>query len=530
MLTTENILYFLIFICLVILLVQADRSGGIIAGLLAISGYFKKAISGGEDSADSEQEKNELKCECSADCHCRQMCDKKCECCGETQLNCSCAKDCPCHEECDKADICDCFKKNGGCVSKRGGTIMGGFSRWFGGDDGAKREINEETKEKYKALLAPHEAGECTCAEEMSCHCYNGCECKTECNCECCDVPRYKCYCQEDCKCRPKCNDIYFQCPCEKKFGRCLASKEEAKPKEGGFFDYFNPFSLLRSAANVSPQSKTGSHTKCGAADIDFLNNEDTSVYPLTTMDTKNITAAKLRSAANKLPALEAFVDKLVNNTIILIKSLKKAPTDMASSMLANHKTLLGAAADHISKKPESRFSAASLRELAKRASDAITQQGEITKLGNISREELAIRYAALNANNGANTSVDLMNCQRDNEFLRRNNEKMREEMRRGLSNYTCEIMLRDCLAERDRLRSELSIGRNDSAKVRELQNEISDLHGIIRALQEEERKSDNLDSQFRGKIDKLENDLRECNNIVDDILRHQINEESKQY
>jgi hypothetical protein len=341
-----------------------------------------------------------------------------------------------------------------------------------------------------------------------------------ECMCPCCDVPCKECYCGESCPCRREiCGEISKEKEGEEKEKDEKEEKEvekeekEEKEKTGSFFGGFK--SWLFGEEHICS-------CRSGANDLDYLNNENITIIPLTTMDTKNITSAKLRSCASKLNQLEAFVDKLVNNTVILIRSVKKSPTDLTSSILANHKTLLMSASEYIAKKPESRFTANALRELANRAGETIKNAGELTKLGNISQAELAIKYAAAITENGCGNSVELATCKKDNEYLRTNNERMRDEARRGLTNYTCEVLLKDCLAERDRLKRELDLSRTEgnSSRVRELQNEVSELHGVVRVLQEEELKANNLNASYRAKISELERELREHQEALKEVLK----------
>jgi hypothetical protein len=273
---------------------------------------------------------------------------------------------------------------------------------------------------------------------------------------------------------------------------------------------------------------------KTGSADLDYLDNESTSIIPITTMDTKNINARRLKQVSTKVAQLEAFIDKLINNMVILMRSMKR-PTDITLSALKQHRAILQSAIDVSAKKPDIRFTDSQLRTLLKRADEVILNAGsssskdELTKLGDISQSELLIKYALLLGDSATGESVELRNCRKDNEYLRTNNEKMREEIRRGLTNYSCEILLRDCIAEKERLKIEverlkLDLSRSGDSQYKEqvmrLQREVSELHGIIRAFQDEESKTHNLDSKYRTRISELERELREHQEVLRDVLK----------
>jgi hypothetical protein len=273
---------------------------------------------------------------------------------------------------------------------------------------------------------------------------------------------------------------------------------------------------------------------KTGSADLDYLDNEGTTIIPITTMDTKNINARRLKQVSGKVAQLEAFIDKLINNMVILMRSMKR-PTDITLSALKQHRVILQSAIDVAAKKPDIRFTDSQLRALLKRADEVISNAGssfskdELTKLGDISQSELLIKYAQLLGDSATGESVELRNCRKDNEYLRTNNEKMREEIRRGLTNYSCEILLKDCIAEKERLKIEverlkLDLSRNGDSQYKEqvmrLQREVADLHGIIRAFQDEEAKTHNLDSKYRARISELERELREHQEVLRDVLK----------
>lgn len=273
---------------------------------------------------------------------------------------------------------------------------------------------------------------------------------------------------------------------------------------------------------------------KTGSADLDYLDNESTAIIPITTMDTKNINARRLKQVSGKVAQLEAFIDKLINNMVILMRSMKR-PTDITLSALKQHRAILQSAIDVSSKKPDIRFTDSQLRTLLKRVDEVISNAGstykenELTKLGDISQSELLIKYALLLGDSATGESVELRNCRKDNEYLRTNNEKMREEIRRGLTNYSCEILLKDCIAEKERLKIEverlkLDLSRSSDSQYKEqvirLQREVADLHGIIRAFQDEEAKTHNLDSSYRTRISELERELREHQEVLRDVLK----------
>lgn len=273
---------------------------------------------------------------------------------------------------------------------------------------------------------------------------------------------------------------------------------------------------------------------KTGSADLDYLDNESTAIIPITTMDTKNINARRLKQVSGKVAQLEAFIDKLINNMVILMRSMKR-PTDITLSALKQHRAILQSAIDISAKKPDIRFTDSQLRTLLKRVDEVISNAGstykenELTKLGDISQSELLIKYALLLGDSATGESVELRNCRKDNEYLRTNNEKMREEIRRGLTNYSCEILLKDCIAEKERLKIEverlkLDLSRNGDSQYKEqvmrLQREVADLHGIIRAFQDEESKTHNLDSSYRARISELERELREHQEVLRDVLK----------
>jgi hypothetical protein len=244
-------------------------------------------------------------------------------------------------------------------------------------------------------------------------------------------------------------------------------------------------------------------------------------------LDAKKLTQSGLRAASKKQIQLEIFADKLANNTILFLKSLETKPTDLALNALNKNKTLLNNTADIIEKKfPDSRVSHTNLRELSRRiASIKPSNYLNLEKLGDISREELVARFTAVNALSSAKSSSE---CEKElittkeskyriesiNDELRRNNEKLREEIRRGLTNYNCETLLRECRNEKDRIEQRLRDSPDQNAI-----REIADLKGIIKALQEEERKSTELLNKYRDEIIKLKQEVKLCEETAAQII-----------
>lgn len=252
-------------------------------------------------------------------------------------------------------------------------------------------------------------------------------------------------------------------------------------------------------------------------------------------IDAKKLTSASLKSASNKQVAMESFVDKLVSNSVLFLRSLETKPTDIALAQLNKNKTLLTSAADLLEKKyADSRISPTDLRELARKIAALKTSEyaDKLEKYGDISREELAARFVALKSQK---ESASLDTCQRDlrvaedtkarmmgdNDELRKNNERLREEIRRGLTNYNCEALLRECRDEKDRLSARLRDAGDagDKNRADALQREVIDLRSVIRAMQEEEQKTANLHEKYKTEINKLTQDVQECGELVNQIL-----------
>jgi hypothetical protein len=262
-----------------------------------------------------------------------------------------------------------------------------------------------------------------------------------------------------------------------------------------------------------------------GGADIisDYLNS---NITPDPIYDNKTLTMAKMKSASKKLITFELFIDNLVSNSILFINSLKSS-TDLALSALRQNKAIVLASIDILEKKyPNSAIVPRNLRDFAKKIDDAIRDAGVATKYGNISREELIARFVSVGS------TADLDACKRDlrtlkdgNEAsmatLRATNERLREEIRRGLTNSSCESILLDCRNERDRLLREIANSRPTNCD--KLNREITELRDIAKLLQDEVNANSGLRAQYEAQITSLREELQNTQSALNDVLNAQF-------
>lgn len=242
-------------------------------------------------------------------------------------------------------------------------------------------------------------------------------------------------------------------------------------------------------------------------------NPSDNQIIGGNDTDAKNLTMAKMRQYAKKQLPFESFLDKIMAETNLFIKSLAKKPTDYALGTLSTYKPILIAAADILDKKyTDSRLRPAELRELAREIGSATSKKYDnMIHLGNISKEEFAARYISLMTD--TNDTISLTECRQENVDLRLKVESLREEIRRGLTNYTCEAMLRDCRDEKRRLQEQIDIMRTrgnftDRTQVQNLENRIIELQSIIQAMQTSDS---NLSDTNRNEINNLHDQLNKC-------------------
>lgn len=250
----------------------------------------------------------------------------------------------------------------------------------------------------------------------------------------------------------------------------------------------------------------------------DYLDGNTLSPDTASKIDAKDLKLAKLRAAAKKQITLESFVDKLVANTVLYLKSLDRKPSDLAIAAVGPNKALLIAAADIIEKKyTDSRYTPADLRELAKKiTSKTAAKYDDLVRIGDISREELIAKYISLMTSETSDCDRELKSVTSTNETLRLNNEKLRAEISRGLTDYTCEALLRDCRIEKDRLLRDIEAARmrpdsdNYRREAQDLQKRVSELQSIISAMQNADARP-NLDAGLQNQIVQLENELSKC-------------------
>jgi len=287
--------------------------------------------------------------------------------------------------------------------------------------------------------------------------------------------------------------------------------------KHGAFYNYDD------SEEDNIPASISGS----ADALREYLNGA-TPVLSHATIDAKNLTQAKLKSVSNKQFPLESFIDSLISNTLTYLISLDKTPTDLAIANLTKNKMIINNAADTLDKKyPESRISVADLRSLAdKITSKSKSVSDRLTKLGNISKEDLAVKYCELLSSGSQPRDIDckskLQICEdrktvltNDIESIRKTNETLRDELRRGISSYNCETILRECRDEKDKLERrirDLQSGPSSADEQRrradKLQTEVNELREIARLLQNEG------DTQYQQQVKQLQSDLNECESL----------------
>lgn len=257
--------------------------------------------------------------------------------------------------------------------------------------------------------------------------------------------------------------------------------------------------------------------------------------------DAKNITNSKLKIAAKKSASMEAFVDTLIDNATICMGSLLIQPTDIAMRLLNEYKIIAGNAIDIMEKKYKDSNNLDILKSTKSQIIDAIKDINDkvklgtvtITKYGDVSKEQLAKMYLSSvkgtplssqsteSLKNLENCKLDLRLCEdkrsqasRDNELLRSSNEKLRDEIRRGLSSYTTETLLRDCREENERLKRTKP---TDDREIRELRE-------IAKMLQDEVNKCDKLKSEYQSKIEELQRELTETQSVLNDTLNDALN------
>ncbi len=264
-----------------------------------------------------------------------------------------------------------------------------------------------------------------------------------------------------------------------------------------------------------------------GSADSlrEYLNGSTLSNVPHATTDAKNLTLAKLKSVSQKQFPLESFVDSLISNTLTYLISLETIPTDLAVANIAKNKAILLSAADILEKKyPDSRINVSDIRALVdKIISKSKSVSDKLIRLGNISKEEISVKYCALlGVSFDPECKTKLQICENrkttltdDIESIRKANETLREELRRGISSHNCEVILRECREEKDRLERRIRDLQHNTSSADEqrrradkLQIEVDELRGIANLLQNDNA-TQNQDYQQR--LARFQVDLNEC-------------------
>jgi chromosome segregation ATPase len=202
-------------------------------------------------------------------------------------------------------------------------------------------------------------------------------------------------------------------------------------------------------------------------------------------------------------------------------------PTDLAIHALNSYKPILVSAADILEKKyPDMQPNGSELRAINREIIEKIKSGDyalKMHKYGDISKEQLTKNYIGELTKTIPSSNNELDTCKtdlriaedkrtkldNDNEYLRKNNEKLRDEIRRGLTSYTTETLLRDCREENERLKR---VKPADDREIREIRE-------IANMLQNEVNRCENLKATYESQIRTLQKELGETQEALKDVL-----------
>ncbi len=239
---------------------------------------------------------------------------------------------------------------------------------------------------------------------------------------------------------------------------------------------------------------------------------------------------AKLRTARDEV--FNIMLDDNVRASIALLQGHIIKPNNLTSSVLKGYRQGLIAAITIIERKNmATMYNSADLRRLVNKIETALTLPTE-----KIDTHDLILRYANTISNApNADCEIKLAAANSDLNLLRTNNERLREEVRRainaGLTDHNCERLLLQCRADYSLLRNEYDalirnrdISRNishtnptDTARIKNLQDEVARLHEIISALQIAEA-SNPVAENLRAEIARLRHELEECKKFASEL------------